>query len=140
MQVRPIRTEKDLKQALAEIERLWEAKPGSQEYDQLDVLATLVEVYEEEHHPIPPPDPVEAIQFRMEQLGLGRKDLEGLIGSRARVSEILTGRRSLSLEMIRRLHQRLGIPADILIGSRRVGRPGRARRSSGAGSATKKAS
>jgi HTH-type transcriptional regulator/antitoxin HigA len=140
MQVRPIRTDKDHRQALAEIERLWEAKPGSPEYDRLDVLATLTAAYEDEHHPVPPPDPVEAIQFRMEQLGLGRKDLEGLIGSRARVSEILTGRRSLSLEMIRRLHQRLGIPADILIGAGVAGRSGRARRPVGPGRVTKKAS
>jgi HTH-type transcriptional regulator/antitoxin HigA len=139
MDIKPIRNERDHKQALAEIERLWDARPGSAEYDRLDVLATLAEAYEDEHHPIPPPNPVQAIQFRLEQLGLGRKDLEGLIGSRARVSEILTGRRSLSLEMIRRLHGRLGIPADILIGSDRSGRPRRARLLGGA-RATKKAS
>ena len=82
------------------------------------MLVTLIEAYEAKHHPIPPPDPVEAILFRMDQLDLDRKDLETLIGSRARVSEVLSGRRSLSLGMIRRLHGRLGIPAEILIGER----------------------
>src|SRR5262245_59323142 len=116
MDIKPIRTSKDHKAALAEVERLWEAKPGTPEHDQLDVLATLIEAYEAKHHPIPPPDPVEAIRFRMDQLDLDRKDLEALIGSRARVSEVLSGRRSLSLGMIRRLHRQLGIPAEVLIG------------------------
>jgi HTH-type transcriptional regulator/antitoxin HigA len=118
MDIKPVRTSKDHKAALAEVERLWDAKPGTPEHDRLEVLVTLIEAYETKHHPIPPPDPVEAILFRMDQLDLDRKDLEALIGSRARVSEILSGRRSLSLGMIRRLHGRLGIPAEILIGER----------------------
>ena len=116
MDIKPVRTSKDHRAALAEVERLWEAKSGTPEHDRLDVLVTLIEAYEAKHHPIPPPDPVEAILFRMDQLGLDRKDLETLIGSRARVSEVLSGRRRLSLGMIRRLHGRLGIPAEILIG------------------------
>lgn len=115
MDIRPVRSSKDHGAALAEVERLWEARPGTPEHDRLEVLVTLVEAYEAKHHPIPPPDPVEAILFRMDQLDLGRKDLEALIGSRARVSEVLSGRRSLSLGMIRRLHGRLGIPAEVLI-------------------------
>ena len=129
MDIKPVRTSKDHRTALAEVERLWEAKPGTPEHDRLDVLVTLVEAYEAKHHPIPPPDPIDAILFRLDQLDLDRKDLEALIGSRARVSEVLSGRRSLSLGMIRRLHGRLGIPAEILIGegSRRT-RPGRSAR------------
>ena len=116
MEIKPVRTSKDHKAALGEVERLWDAKPGTQEHDRLEVLVTLIEAYEVKHHPIPPPDPVEAIRFRMDQLDLDRKDLEALIGSRARVSEVLSGRRALSLGMIRRLHRELGIPAEILIG------------------------
>jgi HTH-type transcriptional regulator / antitoxin HigA len=116
MDIKPVRTSKDHRAALAEVERLWEAKPGTPEHDRLEVLVTLVEAYEAKHHPIPPPDPVEAILFRMDQLDLDRKALEALIGSRARVSEVLSRRRSLSLGMIRRLHGRLGIPAEVLIG------------------------
>ncbi len=116
MEIKPVRTARDHRGALAEVERLWEAKPGSPEHDRLEVLVTLIEAYEAKHHPIPPPDPVEAILFRMDQLDLDRKDLEALIGSRARVSEVLSGRRNLSLGMIRRLHHRLGIPAEVLIG------------------------
>jgi HTH-type transcriptional regulator/antitoxin HigA len=131
MDIKPVRTSRDHRAALAEIERLWEAKPGTAEHDRLEVLVTLIESYEAKHHPIPPPDPVEAIRFRMDQMDLDRKDLEDLVGSRARVSEILSGRRGLSLGMIRRLHSRLGIPAEILIGEvrprpqRRVGSNGR---------------
>jgi HTH-type transcriptional regulator/antitoxin HigA len=118
MDIKPVRTSKDHRTALAEVERLWEAKSGTPEHDRLDVLVTLIEAYEAKHHPIPPPDPIDAILFRLDQLDLDRKDLEALIGSRARVSEVLSGRRSLSLGMIRRLHGRLGIPAEILIGER----------------------
>ena len=92
------------------------AKPGTDEGDELDVLATLVDAYEAEHFPIDSPDPVEAIRFRMEQLGLERKDLEPFIGSRARVSEVLNRRRGLSLKMIRALHEELDIPLEALIG------------------------
>jgi HTH-type transcriptional regulator / antitoxin HigA len=117
MDIKPVRTSKDHRAALAEVERLWEAKPGTPEHDRLEVLVTLIEAYEAKRDPIPPPDPVEAILFRLDQLDLDRKDLERLIGSRARVSEILGRRRGLSLGMIRRLHRELGIPAESLIGS-----------------------
>jgi HTH-type transcriptional regulator/antitoxin HigA len=114
--LKPIRTEAQHRAALKEIERLWDAPPRSAEHDRLEVLATLVEDYEDRHHPIYPPDPVEAIRFRIEQLGLDRKALEPAIGSRARVSEVLSRRRRLTLEMIRRLRDQLGIPADVLVG------------------------
>jgi HTH-type transcriptional regulator / antitoxin HigA len=140
MEIKPVRTAKDHKTALVEVERLWNAKPGTAEHDRLDVLVTLIEAYEEKHHAIPPPDPVDAIRFRMDQLDLDRKDLEVLIGSRARVSEVLSGRRSLSLAMIRRLHRRLGIPADILIGVASKARPPRARPGARRSSALKRAS
>ncbi len=113
--VRPIRSKKDYEAALKEVERLWGAKLGTAEGDRLDVLATLIDVYEATHYAMDPPDPVEAIKFRMEQQGLTRKDLEPLIGTRTRVAEILNRRRSLSIEMIRRLHKTLGISADVLI-------------------------
>jgi HTH-type transcriptional regulator/antitoxin HigA len=113
--VRPIRTEKDYETALKEVERLWGAKSGSPDGDRLDVLATLIEAYEDEHYPMDPPDPIEAIKFRMEQQGLTRKDLEPLIGTRTRVAEVLNRKRGLSIDMIRRLHETLGISAEILI-------------------------
>lgn len=117
MDVKPIHSEKQHRAALKEIERLWAAKAGTPEHDRLEVLATLVEDWEGKHHPIYPPDPVAAIRFRMEQLGLDRKALDSSIGSRARVSEVLSGRRRLTLDMIRRLHRELGIPADVLLAS-----------------------
>lgn len=113
--VKPIRTKKDYEAALTEIERLWGAKRGTPAGDRLDVIATLIDVYEQDHFPIEAPDPIEAIKFRMEQQGLTRKDLEPLIGTRTRVAEVLNRRRSLSIGMIRRLHEALGIPAEILI-------------------------
>ena len=115
MTIKPIHTEKQHREALAEIERLWSAKAGTPAHDRLEVLAALVADFEEKHQPIFPPDPIEAIRFRMEQLGLDRKALEACIGSRARVSEVLTGRRKLTLPMIRRLHTQLGIPAEVLL-------------------------
>ena len=116
MTIRPIRNESDHESALKRIESLMSAKQGTAEGDELDVLATLVEAYENKHFSISAPDPVEAIKFRMEQLGLDRKDLEPFIGSRARVSEILNRRRGLSLAMIRSLHENLDIPLEALIG------------------------
>jgi HTH-type transcriptional regulator / antitoxin HigA len=113
--VKPIRTKKDYEAALAEVERLWGAGLGTPEGDRLDVLATLIDAYEAAHFPIDPPDPIEAIKFRMEQQGLTRKDLEPLIGTRTRVAEVLNRKRSLSIGMIRRLHQALGISAEVLI-------------------------
>ncbi len=118
-EIRPIRTKRDYEAALKEIERLWGAKAGTPEGDRLDVLATLVDAYEAEHYPIDPPDPIEAIKFRMEQQGLTRKDLEAIIGTRTRIAEVLNRKRGLSIAMIRRLHERLGISAEVLI------RPGR---------------
>jgi len=115
MEIRPIKTEADYEAALAEIEQLFEAEPGTPEGDRLEVLTTLVEAYEDAHYPIPAPDPIEAIQYYMESRGLVRRDLEPYIGSRARVSEILNRKRPLSLAMIRRLNQGLGIPAEVLI-------------------------
>ena len=114
-ELKPIRTQADHEAAMAEIERLWGAKIGTPEGDRLDVLATLVDAYETKHYPMDPPDPIEAIRFRMEQQGLTRKELESMIGMRGRVSEVLNGKRSLTIEMIRRLHDGLGISADILI-------------------------
>lgn len=118
--IRPIRTEADYQAALAEIERLFEAAPNTPEGDCLDVLTTLVETYENQHYSIPAPDPIEVILYYMESRGLSRRDLEPYIGSRARVAEVLNRKRPLSLEMIRRLHVGLGLPADILIQSYRV--------------------
>lgn len=117
MDIKPIRNVRQHRAALQEIERLWTAKAGTPQHDLLEVLATLVEDYEEKHQPIYPPDPVAAIRFRMEQLDLDRKALESSIGSRARVSEVLSGRRRLTLDMIRRLHRDLGIPAEVLLAS-----------------------
>jgi HTH-type transcriptional regulator/antitoxin HigA len=114
-ELKPIRTMADLEKALSEVERLWGAKSGTPEGDRLDVLATLIDAYEAEHYPMDPPDPVEAIKFRMEQQGLSRKDLEPLIGTRTRVAEVLNRKRNLSIGMIRRLHDRLGISAEVLI-------------------------
>jgi len=113
--LKPIRNEVDYDAALTEIERLWGARIGTPQGDRLDILATLVDAYENEHYPMDPPDPIEAIKFRMEQQGLTRKDLEGILGSRTRVAEVLNRRRGLSMNMIRRLHEKLGIPAEVLI-------------------------
>lgn len=113
--VKPIRTEANYEAALAEVERLWGAKAGTVKGDRLDVLATLIDVYESQHHPMDPPDPIEAIKFRMEQQNLTRKDLEGIVGTRTRIAEILNRRRGLSINMIRRLNEKLGISTDILI-------------------------
>jgi HTH-type transcriptional regulator/antitoxin HigA len=115
MDIKPIRTQRDYKMALAEIDRLFDAKSATPDGDRLDVLATLVEVYEQEHYPVLPPDPIEAILYFMESRGLSRKDLEPYLGNRAKVSEVLNRKRGLSIEMIRRLHEGLGIPAEVLI-------------------------
>jgi HTH-type transcriptional regulator / antitoxin HigA len=115
VEVSPIRTKRDYEAALKEVERLWGAKAGTSDGDRLDVLATLVDAYEAEHYPMDPPDPVEAIKFRMEQQGLTRRDLEEIIGTRTRIAEVLNRKRGLSIAMIRRLHERLGISADVLI-------------------------
>src|ERR1700721_1860090 len=114
-ELKPIRTKADYNDALAEVERLWGAKSGTPKGDRLDVLATLIDAYETRHYPMDPPDPIEAIQFRMEQQGLTRKDLEPMIGTRARVAEVMSRKRGLSIEMIRSLHDKLGISAEVLI-------------------------
>jgi HTH-type transcriptional regulator / antitoxin HigA len=117
MQIHPIRSEKDYERAVARVGQLMNAAPETTEGEELDVLATLVDAYEAKNYVMDAPDPVIAIQFRMEQQGLTRKDLESMIGSRARVSEILNRKRNLTLEMVRRLKFGLGISADSLIGS-----------------------
>src|ERR1700756_162440 len=101
-EIKPIRTKRDYDAALAEVERLWGSKSGTRDGDRLDVLATLIDAYEAEHYPMDPPDPIEAIRFRLEQQGLSRKDLEPLLGTRTRVAEVLNRKRSLSINMIRR--------------------------------------
>ncbi|MCP4023231.1 MAG: helix-turn-helix domain-containing protein [Desulfobacteraceae bacterium] len=115
MNIKPIKTENDYHEALKETEKLMFAQKDTPKGDKLDVLVTLIEAYEEKHHPILPPEPVEAIIHQMESQGLSRKDLIPLIGSRARVSEILNKKRSLSITMIRELQKGLGISAEILI-------------------------
>jgi HTH-type transcriptional regulator/antitoxin HigA len=115
MEIYPVKTEKDYEAALEAVERLWGSPEDTPDGDRLDVLLVLVENYESKHYPIGPPDPIEAIKFRMEQMNLTRKDLEPLIGSRGRVSEVFNRRRSLSLSMIRRLHGSLHIPLESLV-------------------------
>ena len=114
-ELKPIRTKRDYEDALKEAQRLWGSKAGTREGDRLDVLATLIDAYEAAHYPMDPPDPVEAIKFRMEQQGLTRRDLEEIIGTRTRIAEVLNRKRGLSIMMIRRLHERLGISAEVLI-------------------------
>jgi len=115
MQPKVIKTEAEYEAALARVAELMDAQPGSPDEQELELFALLVEQYEQEHFPIAPPDPVEAILFRMEQEGLTRKDLAAYIGSPSKVSEVLNRKRPLSLSMIRALHRGLGIPADILV-------------------------
>ena len=116
MVIKPIRTKADYNNALKNISKLMEARPKSPQADELEVLTVLLEDYERKHFPIDPPDPIEAIKFRMEQMDLTRKDLEACIGSRARVSEILNHTRELTLNMTKSLHNTLGIPVEALIG------------------------
>jgi HTH-type transcriptional regulator / antitoxin HigA len=104
MKIKPVRTKADYERALREIERMWGAKEGTPQGNQLDVLATLVEAYERKHFPIDPPDPIEAIRFRLEQQDLDHRALIGVIGGRGRVHEVMHGQRALSGTMIRRLH------------------------------------
>ena len=115
MRLKRIKSEADHEEALKEIERLWGAEEGSREGDRLDVLTTLVEVYEQSHFPMDIPDPIDAIKFRLEQRGQATKALIGIIGNRTRVYEVLRRDRSLSLAMIRQLSEHLRIPAGILI-------------------------
>lgn len=113
--IRPIRNEADHKAALARIDEIWDPKPGTDEADEFEVLGILVEAYEREHFAMPNPTPLEAIEFRMEQAGYTRKDLERLLGSRARVAEVLNGKRGLSIEMVRALNAQWGIAVDVLL-------------------------
>lgn len=115
MNIKPIKNKKDYNTALKKIESLMDAKRNSPELDELEVFSILVEKYEEEHFPISNPDPIESIKFRMEQMGLSQSDLIPVIGSKSKVSEVLSGKRGLSMRMIRALHDRLKIPADVLI-------------------------
>ena len=115
MEIRPIKTELDYSQAIKRIEALWGAKKDSIEGDELDLLCTLVESYEIMHYPIAPPDPVDAILFRMEQMGMTKTDMAKYLGSQSRVSEVLSRKRKLTLKMVKSLYKGLKIPAEILL-------------------------
>ena len=115
MEIRPIKTEKDYNQAIQRIEKLWGAKKNSPQGDELDLLCTIVEAYEMKHFPILPPDPVDAIIFRMEQMNMTKTDMAKYIGSQSRVSEILSRKRQLTLKMVKSLYKGLKIPAEILL-------------------------
>lgn len=115
MDIHPLKTEADYDDALREIERLFDATPNTPEGDRLDVLTTLVEAYEAQHEPIPEPDPIEALKYYMESRGLTIRDLEPLLGNQHKILDVLERKRSFSLPMIRRLHDGLGMSADILI-------------------------
>ncbi len=115
MNIKPIKTKQDYKAALKRIEVLWDAKPSTLKGDELDILATLVCAYEEAHYPIDNPDPIEAIRFRMDQMGLDLADMTQFIGARSKVSEVFNRKRPLSLRMIRNVSQGLQIPADVLV-------------------------
>ena len=120
MDIHPIRNERDHARALKRVEKLWGARRGTPAAEELEVLATLIDSYEAKHHPVDPPDPIDAILFRMEQMGLTRADLVPIIGSRSRVSEVLNRRRDLTIAMIVRIRDKLGISADTLIGRQRA--------------------
>lgn len=115
MNIQPIHTEADLERAFARLEELWAAEEGSPEADELEVLSILIEKYEDEHYPIGPSDPIDAILFSLEQRGLSKRDLEPYIGPSGRVSEVLNRKRGLSLQMIRKLHAGLKIPYESLL-------------------------
>jgi HTH-type transcriptional regulator/antitoxin HigA len=117
MRIKPIKTEEDYHQAMERLEIIFDAKPGSSEGDELEVLGILIDEFENKHFPIDMPDPIEAIKFRMEQMGYNQTDLANIVGLKSRASEILNRKRKLSLEMIRQLHERLNIPTDVLIQS-----------------------
>ena len=115
MKIKPIKTGRDYRNALKEIEKLWNAKPNTPTGDRLEVLVTLVESYEQKHYAVDPPDPIEAIKFRMEQLGLKPSDLAKTLGGQSRASEILNKKRKLTVEMMRSLRKQLAIPAESLL-------------------------
>ena len=115
MEIKAIKTEKDYNRALERLEIIFDAKPGSPEGDELEVLGILIDQFENENFPVGLPDPIEAIKFRMEQMGYNQNDLANIVGLKSRASEILNRKRKLSLEMIRKLHERLNIPTEVLI-------------------------
>ena len=115
MEIKPIRTDKDYQKALKRLDAIFDSKQGSKDGDELEILGILIDQYENERFPIDLPDPIEAIKFRMEQLGYNQSDLAEIIGLKSRASEILNRKRKLSLDMIRQLHDRLHIPTDVLI-------------------------
>ena len=115
MTIKPIKTERDYRKALKQIEKLWDAKPNTSMGDRLDVMVTLVEAYEQKHYRVDPPDPIAAIKFRMEQLELKPSDLAKILGGRSRVSEVLNKKRKLTVDMMRSLREHLSIPADSLL-------------------------
>lgn len=115
MEIRLIKTEQDYNEAIQRIESLWGAKKNSPEGDELDLLSTIVEAYEMKHFPILPPDPIDAIKFRMEQMNMTKTDMAKYLGSQSRVSEILSGKRQLTLKMVKSLYKGLKIPAEILL-------------------------
>ena len=115
MDIKPIKTEQDYNSSISRIEDLWGAKRDTPEGDELDLLVTLVESYEMKHYPIAPPDPIDAIKFRMEQMGMTKADMVKYLGSQSRVSEILNRKRSLTLKMVKSLYKGLRIPAEILL-------------------------
>lgn len=115
MTIKPIKTKKDYQQALTRLEMIFDAKKGTAKGDELEILGMLIDNYENENFPVEFPDPVEAIKFRMEQLGYNQSDLADIVGLKSRASEILNRKRKLSLEMIRQIHDRLNIPTEVLI-------------------------
>ncbi len=115
MEIKPIKTENDYNQALERLDKIFDAKMGSPEGDELEVLGILIDQYENENFPMDLPDPIEAIKFRMEQMGYNQTDLANIVGLKSRASEILNKKRKLSLEMIRQLHDKLNIPTDVLV-------------------------
>ena len=115
MNIKPIHSDEDLQEAFHQLEGIFQAKEGTQESDEMEILVTLIEAYENKNYPISPPDPIEAIKFRMDQQGLTARDLEVFIGSSGRVSEVLNRKRPLSLRMIKRLHDGLNIPYESLL-------------------------
>ena len=120
MTIKPIKTKADYQNALARLDTIFDSKTGSAEGDELEVLSILIDNYEQEKFPVGFPDPIEAIKFRMEQLGYSQRDLVRIIGLKSRVSEILNKKRKLNLEMIRSLHKQLNIPTEVLIQNYRV--------------------
>lgn len=117
MKIKPIKNEEQYNDALARVYKLMQQdiKEDSSQSDELEVLSLLIKEYEQEHYPVPTPNPIEAIKFRMEQLGMSEVQLSDILGNRSRKSEILSGKRKLSLTMIRKLHEKLSIPAEVLI-------------------------